>query len=208
MTSISTPRLRLRPHRQSDLEDMQLYAADPDVVAFMQWGPNTREQSEDFLSNVIAGQNIDHKINYDFAVELLDNAAMPDARAGQMIGSISLRLPKPDAKMGEIGYCYHRSTWGKGVASEAALAVMKFGFEDLGLHKITATCDPTNYGSAKVLLKAGMKLEGFLSKHLYVKGVWRDTLLFGTAKEDQAKNISSYDGKLPQSIALPSPART
>lgn len=192
MTSIKTERLLLRPHKQSDLADLHIYSADPEVVKFMQWGPNTEQQSRDFLSNCIAGQSIDEKQNYDFAVELVDNSGFPEARAGQMVGSISLRLPKPDAKLGEIGYCYARSTWGKGVASEAAEAVMKFGFEDLGLHKISATCDPFNFGSAKVLQKAGMRLEGFLKKHIYIKGIWRDTLLFGTAREDQAQNKVLY----------------
>jgi len=185
LTSITATRITLRPHRQSDFEAVHQYSQDPEVVRFMQWGPNTEEQTRDFLSNCIANQSVDQKTTYDFAVDY----------EGRLVGSISLRLSKPGGKLGEIGYCYDKSTWGKGIASEAAEAIMKFGFEDLGLHKISATCDPYNFGSAKVLQKTGMKLEGYLKKHLEMRGSWRDTLLFGTAREDQEANKKDYRNK-------------
>jgi len=185
LTSITATRIILRPHRQSAFEAVHQYSRDPEVVKFMQWGPNSEEQTRDFLSNCIANQSVDQKTTYDFAVDY----------EGKLIGSISLRLSKPGGKLGEIGYCYDKSTWGKGIASEAAEAIMKFGFEDLGLHKISATCDPYNFGSAKVLQKTGMKLEGYLRKHIEMRGSWRDTLLFGTAREDQEANKKDYRNK-------------
>lgn len=192
---IKTGRILLRPHRLEDFDDIHAYSQDPEVVQYMQWGPNSEEQSRQFLANTIAGQSIEQKQNYDFAVELIDNSTMPEARVGQTIGSISLRLPKPDAKLGEIGYCYHKCTWGRGVASEAAEAIMAFGFDKLKLHKISATCDPRNFGSAKVLQKIGMRLEGYLKNHIFMKGIWRDTLMFGTTKEAQAENRKLYRNK-------------
>lgn len=185
MTSITASRITLRPHRQSDFEAVHAYSCDAEVVRYMQWGPNNEDQTRDFLSNCIANQIVDHKTTWDFAVDF----------EGAMVGSISLRLSKPGGKLGEIGYCYDKSTWGKGIASEAAEAIMKFGFEDLDLHKISATCDPMNFGSAKVLQKAGMRLEGYLPKHIEMRGTWRDTLLFGTTRGDQEHNKTLYQNK-------------
>ncbi len=82
-----------------------------------------------------------------------------------------------------------KAAWGKGYASEAADLVIKFGFEELGLHKISATCEPLNFASAKVLQKAGLRIEGYLHKHFFIKGQWRDSLLFGCVREERSTNM-------------------
>ena len=73
-----------------------------------------------------------------------------------------------------------RAHWGYGYATEAAVEMLRFGFSDLGLHKISATCDPDNAASIGVLTKIGMTREGYLSEHMLVHGQWRDRLLFAT----------------------------
>lgn len=151
----------------------------------MQWGPNTEEQTRQFMETCFANQKEEPRLTYDFAVVMADTA--------EFVGSVSLRLGKKDSLIGDIGYCYSRQAWGKGYASEAAEAVIRFGFEQLGLQKVGATCDPFNFGSAKVLQKAGMKLEGYLRKHINMKGQWRDTLLFGCAKQDLEQNLAELN---------------
>jgi RimJ/RimL family protein N-acetyltransferase len=54
----------------------------------------------------------------------------------------------------------------------------------VGLHRIFATCDSENRASARVLEKAGMQLEGRKRSHLFVKGRWRDSLLYAILEED------------------------
>jgi hypothetical protein len=100
-------------------------------------------------------------------------------------------LNKPGGELGEIGYVLARDAWGKGYASEAADLVIKFGFDELKLHKISATCEPFNFASAKVLQKAGLVIEGYLKKHIFIKGQWRDTLLFGCVREERATNVQN-----------------
>jgi RimJ/RimL family protein N-acetyltransferase len=180
---LESKRLVLRPYQDSDLNSIHAYSCDTETTQFMQWGPNSLEQTKDFFTRCIANQTVKPKIIYDFAV--IDNAS------NQLIGSITLRLIKEGSLLGEIGYIYAKETWGKGYASEAARRVMQFGFQDLGLKKISATCDPENIGSTKVLQKAGMKFEGFLSKHLPMKGKWRDSLLYGCAESDFETNLQS-----------------
>lgn len=182
---LKSERLILRPMLEADFDHVHAYSTDLEVVKFMQWGPNSEEQTRNFMNTCFANQKADPRVTYDFAVVLADTA--------EFIGSITLRLLKEGSPLGEIGYCYSRSAWGKGYASEAAEAVLRFGFDQLGMQKISATCDPFNFGSAKVLQKAGMKLEGFLKKHINMKGQWRDTLLFGCAREHLERNLAELN---------------
>ncbi len=182
---LRSPRLILRPLLEADFDHVHAYSSDTEVVKFMQWGPNTVEQTRNFMNACFANQKTDPRVTYDFAVVLADTA--------EFVGSITLRLLKEGSPLGEIGYCYSRASWGQGYASEAAEAVMRFAFDQLGMQKVSATCDPLNFGSAKVLQKAGMKLEGFLRKHINMKGQWRDTLLFGCAREDLERNLAELN---------------
>jgi [ribosomal protein S5]-alanine N-acetyltransferase len=179
--TLRSERLVLRPHLESDLEAVHVFSSDADVCRYMQWGPNNLEQTRSFLEGAIANQRVTPKVHYDFVIV--------EAEAATVVGSFTLRLNKPGGELGEIGYVLARSAWGKGYASEAAELVMKFGFEELKLHKISATCEPFNFASAKVLQKAGMVIEGYLQKHIFIKGQWRDTLVFGCVREDRAANL-------------------
>jgi [ribosomal protein S5]-alanine N-acetyltransferase len=98
--------------------------------------------------------------------------------AERLIGSIELRVVSFEHRRGEIGYVLAREWWGLGYATEATRRLLAFGFDQLGLHKISATCDPENRASVAVLTKNGMHQEGILRDHIYVRGQWRDRLLF------------------------------
>ncbi len=69
--------------------------------------------------------------------------------------------------------------WGHGYATEAAKAMVAYGFTTLQLHRIWAECVADNRGSARVLTKVGMQLEGRLRENEYYKGRYWDTLIFG-----------------------------
>ncbi|MFC0213753.1 GNAT family N-acetyltransferase [Paenibacillus chartarius] len=70
---------------------------------------------------------------------------------------------------------YIVSIGGLGYASEAAYALCKFGFTDLRLHRIFATCRPENAASSRVMEKIGMTQEGMLREHLFFKGKWHSS---------------------------------
>ncbi len=87
-------------------------------------------------------------------------------------------------RRGEIGYVLHPDFWSKGLATEAAQMLLRFGFEQLQLRRISATCHPDNHASARVLQKAGLTFEGRMRSHLFVRGEWRDSLLYAAISED------------------------
>jgi [ribosomal protein S5]-alanine N-acetyltransferase len=183
MTTIETERLILRPHQESDFDGIHEYATDQDVVKFMQWGPNTLDETRFFLDTCIANQKHADRLSYDFAVVSRED--------GSFLGTVSLRLSSPSARAAELGYTYQKRAWGRGIASEAARRMVDFGFDELGLTRIFATCNPVNYASARVLQKCGLVLEGCMKNHMMVKGVWRDTLLFATTSATRESNLAA-----------------
>ena len=82
------------------------------------------------------------------------------------------------------GYELSPLTWGQGYATEAARAIVRFGFRELRLHRIWAWCNAANAGSARVLAKLRMRQEGRLRDKEYFKGRWWDTLIFAILEDE------------------------
>ncbi|GIE33146.1 N-acetyltransferase [Actinoplanes italicus] len=168
MTELTTARLRLRPFRIEDAPAVHAYAADPEVVRYMDWGPNTAADTERFMAEAVTPADGVHL----FAVE----------RDGAVIGAVQVRVTSVLHARGEMGYVLARPAWGHGYATEAAAAVLGFAFDRLDLHRLAATCDPGNEGSRRVLEKAGLSYEGHLRDYLHIRGEWRDRLLFAAIR--------------------------
>ena len=95
------------------------------------------------------------------------------ADGGGLIGAAELRVIDPDNRTGEFGYTFHRDAWGQGYGPEAASALLRQGFEQLGLHRITATCDVRNRRSWRAMETLGLRREALFRKDVRVKGRWR-----------------------------------
>jgi ribosomal-protein-alanine N-acetyltransferase len=74
----------------------------------------------------------------------------------RLIGNCGVRLAAPGARVADIGYELAPDEWGHGYATEAARAIVAFGFDTLGLHRIAASCVADNAASAHVLEKLGL----------------------------------------------------
>ena len=83
-----------------------------------------------------------------------------------------------------LGYCYHQDAWGRGFAIEMPQEMLRFGFEDLGLHRIRASADTRNGASIRVLDKIGMRQEGRLREHVLMRGEWRDSYLYAILQHE------------------------
>lgn len=165
-----TQRLLLRELVEADWGAVHQYASDPEVVRYLPWGPNTEAETRAFVRRRIASQQEDPRRQYEFAVVL--------KAEGLFIGTCGLHLSGPEDPEAWVGYALSRRFWGQGYATEAARALLAFGFDELGLHRIFATRDPANVASARVLEKIGMRREGLLQQHLWGKGRWHDRLLY------------------------------
>jgi RimJ/RimL family protein N-acetyltransferase len=160
----------LRDFEEADWKSVHEYSSDPEVVRFMPWGPNTVEDTQNFIKRALTSQQEQPRRNYSLAVVLTSQNVL--------IGSCGIYVSNPDLREGYIGYVINRNYWGQGYATETAKALLKFGFEQLNLHRVFATCNPANSASARVLEKTGMKLEGHLREYKWMKGKWEDSLQY------------------------------
>jgi len=182
---LETERLILRDLIKSDWQGLHRYAADPEVVRYLPFGPNSEEDTKIFLQREIKLQRQQTRQHFVLAVTLKDDK--------QVIGACRLSVTNPDKQEGSIGYCLAKKFWGQGYATEAVAKLLNFGFQQLNLHRIFATCDPKNNVSMRVLVKIGMRQEGYLREYEWVKGEWRDALLYAILEREwiqmQIRNI-------------------
>jgi len=179
MVAINTERLLLRELKPSDMKAVHDYASDPEVVRFMDWGPNTVDETREFIQRAIDKTKAKPRTDFTLAI-------VPKSKRW-LIGSCGLCISSPDNREAWIGYCLNRRFWGKGYATETAEALVRFGFEKHMLHRIFATCVPLNEASAHVMEKIEMKYEGHLREHRWVKGKWRDSLVYSILEHEWNK---------------------
>ena len=176
MKHIQTERLLLRDFEEHDWQAVHNYAVDPEVVRYMEWGPNTEEETRNFIMRKIANQKEKPRSSYSLAIILRDKDTL--------IGGCKVHTSNIRNREGEIGYCLNRFYWNQGYATETSQALLGFGFKELNLHRIWATCDTENPSSERVLEKIDMKREGLLRKHKFVKGIWRDSYLYAILEQE------------------------
>ena len=172
--TLNTPRLTLREFEDADLAAVHDYAQDPETTKYLDWGPNTLKDTTIFLNESLGFQKERPRNTFDMAV-----IADADKR---LVGACSVTVIDTKKKIAALGYVINRKYWGNGYASESAAALIKFAFEKLGIEKVVATCDALNVGSEKVMQNVGMKQESKLAKHKFIKGKYRDELLYGIDK--------------------------
>ncbi len=174
MVAIETERLVLREFTVDDYEAAHAYASDPRVVEYMSFGPNTPEDTRQFLRRAIEKQRQSPRTGYTLALTI----------GGELIGGCGLTVTDAKLGEGEIGYCMRPEFWGRGVGTEAAGALIGFGFKELGLHRIIAKCDPMNVASWRIMEKNGMHREGRLIENVKIRGEWRDSLLYSILEHE------------------------
>lgn len=177
---LRTERLVLREFCAGDLEDVHAYAADPEVSRHMPWGPNTRPDTEAFLAERLAERQQDPRLLITLAVV---GEPMADAVATGVVGAVS--IGRHARHRAELAYTFNRRVWGRGYATEAAGALLRWAFDTAGLHRVEATCRPENTASARVLEKLGMRREGLLRGHVMIDGTPRDSYLYAVLRPDR-----------------------
>src|SRR5713226_6043027 len=170
---IRTVRLFLRDLELHDLDAIHAYASDPEVTRYMFYGPRTEADTRDYLDRRIASQREVPRMVWELGVLLAGDR--------RLVGTCDLALEKPDE--GDLGFIFSPDVWGRGYATEAARAMVRAGFEQLGLTRIVATCNVSNTASAHVLEKAGLQREATLEDHRFAKGVWWTSFMYAIPRD-------------------------
>ncbi len=173
MTRMETQRLILRTFAPEDVDDVYDYARDPSVGPNAGWKPHeSRIESFCIVAGFIRGGEV-------WAIE--------HRRDGRVIGSIGLH--KGRDRSGEdcrtMGYVLARPYWGEGLCTEAARAVLRCGFDEMGLAVVAIAHYTDNERSRRVIEKCGFTPEGVMrrARTLY-NGAVKDEAFYSMLREE------------------------
>jgi RimJ/RimL family protein N-acetyltransferase len=167
---LETPRLRMRPWAEADIPELLPLIGAKEVAATTLRIPHpyTHDDAVAFLRHC-------REVNEEGLGPRLAIVRREDAR---LCGGIGL-VTDSQHQHAELGYWIGVPYWGQGYATEAARAMVDYGFKQLKLHRIFASHFPHNPASARVLQKIGMKHEGSLREHIYKWDKFYDMVIYG-----------------------------
>jgi RimJ/RimL family protein N-acetyltransferase len=166
---IKTKELLIRKFEFKDWQDVYEYTSDSNVMRYIPEGVFTEEDAKEFV-NKNMGDNAEK-----FPVLIMDGNIL--------IGHIVFYKYFGEHTY-EIGWVFNPKYHNKGYASEAAQAILKFGFEKMKLHRIIATCQPQNIPSYRVMEKIGMRREGYFKKCIPKGNEWWDEYYYAILEEE------------------------
>lgn len=177
---LTTPRLKLRPLRPGGAAALWPYMTDPEISRWMAWAPH-REfvETEAFVAHEVARREAGQGVTW----ELVENGAC--CGIFSLIGLMrSHRVLTYDR--GEAAYWLGAAHRGRGLATEAGQAVLRFAFGPLGLHKVHVSHFGVNAASRALILRLGFRPVGVQRKEFRKGGVWHDHHLYEILNEDFA----------------------
>jgi RimJ/RimL family protein N-acetyltransferase len=173
---ITTGRLLLREFVEYDWEAVFAYRSDPRYLEYYPPSENTQEEAREFVRRQVSRQSQQPRIKFQLAVELKSER--------RLIGNCGIRMDAPEALQADLGYELDPQYWGRGYATEAARAMLEFGFTHLNVHRIWAGCIADNARSRRVLEKLGMRQEARTREVEFFKGRWWDTLIYAILEDE------------------------
>jgi RimJ/RimL family protein N-acetyltransferase len=163
---LETPRLILRRLAGYDAPALHAMLSDAETMRYWSTLPHTElRETETWIADSV--QAMARGDAHDFAV----------LRDGCMVGRVAFWMGN------EIGFLFSRAVWGKGYAREALLAVLRYGFDQLGFKSVRADVDPNNARSLKLLERVGFKRTGFAEKTFKIGETWVDSIYLELSAE-------------------------
>ncbi|UYW71972.1 GNAT family N-acetyltransferase [Bacillus cereus] len=166
---IEAERLLIRKFEFKDWEAVHEYKSDSNVMKYIPERVFIEEDTRNFV-NKNMGENAKN-----FPVILIDENIL--------IGHIVFHKYFGEHTY-EMGWVFNPKYFNKGYASEAAQATLKYGFKEMKLHRIIATCQPENTPSYRVMEKIGMRREGYFRKCIPHGNEWWDEYYYAILEEE------------------------
>ena len=171
--TITAKRLSLRPFSEQDADRVAQLAGNPQLqktVLALPY-PYTRQNALDWIAT--HREDFESDSRYEMAVVLKES--------GLLIGCMGL-MCEPAHRRAELGYWIGQPYWGQGYATEAAQAIIRFGFEIKNLHRIDCTYFSSNPASGRVMQKCGMEYEGTRKDFFLKDGRFLDGIFYGLVR--------------------------
>ena len=175
--AITSPRLRLRRCLSTDLQTIHQLHSIPEVDQYNTLGiPEDLATTQAVMEPLFAAWQQEPVQRYTLIIEQLSDEAV--------VGMFGFNLGSAKYNNAEIWYKFFPAYWGKGYATESLQRMLRFGFDDLKLHRITAGCAVDNVASIRVLEKVGMQREGRCRQLLPLKAGWSDNFEYAILEGD------------------------
>jgi [ribosomal protein S5]-alanine N-acetyltransferase len=182
MEILETDRLILKEWTEADAPQLFALAKNPNVGPHAGWKPHADEAESLEVIQTLFLTSLVWKVT--------------DRKTGALVGSLGLETDRfrPGIASKELGYWIGEEYWGKGLATEAAIAAMTYGFEKLNLEIIGICTGPHNLRSQRVIEKLGFTFEG-IHRHCYkiYDGTVRDSLTYSMLKEEWAERRLKWE---------------
>lgn len=171
---IITDRLKLRRINISDIETITQLANYPAISSFTMRMPypSCKDLIRNWMEQDLAAGGDDSGF---FVIHIKDSNVI--------IGVIGLEIDLENENA-ELGYWLGIDYWGQGFCTEAAKAILQYGFDKLMLHRIWTFYIEGNDSSKRVLEKIGMTYEGTFRKHIKKRGVFKDVFYYSKLKSN------------------------
>jgi ribosomal-protein-alanine N-acetyltransferase len=174
--TIKTEHLILRPYSLNDTPELQRLIGDRDIASTT---ANIPHPYEDGMAEEWIGKR-QESFNKGETVDF----AITHRQDGFFMGGISLGSIDKYSELAEIGYWIGKPYWGHGYVTEAARAVLKYGFEVMELNRIHSRHFSRNPASGRVMQKIGMIREGYRRQHFKKWGKFEDIELYGILRSE------------------------
>lgn len=171
-----TARLIARRFESGDLGPFVAMRDDPEVARYQSWERYDEDEGRGFIAE-LGGRQPGDPGWFQIALE--------DKASGVFIGDCGLFIEPAEPRLARIGYTLSRARWGQGLASEAVASLADFAFTKLLVHRITASVDPRNVASCRVLEKTGFIKEAHFRKSEWFKGAWADDAVYARLRPGQ-----------------------
>jgi len=172
--TLETERLRLRPFTFDDEAAVFALVSDPEIARFVRFEAH-RDIAETRAFLELVEQCYRRGAPFAWAIVRRED--------DRLIGSCGFVSQAGEKKSAEIGYWLGKPYWGKGYAVEAARALVRFGFEQIGLERVEAKCFIENRAGQRVIEKLGMKFEG-TDRSEMIKGEYPELRLYSMARRE------------------------
>jgi RimJ/RimL family protein N-acetyltransferase len=174
---IRTERLLLRPYDPADVDALYAYQRLPEVHRYLYTEPRSRSEVE-----ALVAERADARALTEAGQALTLVAVL--AQTGELVGDCVLFWHSLEHQQGEVGYVFNPAYQGRGLATETVGALLRLGFEGLGLHRIAGRLDARNVASARVLERVGLRREAHMVENEFVKGEWTDELIYAILRAE------------------------
>ncbi len=168
---LETARLKLRTYSKTDIAELVPLIGAREVAATTLRIPYPYSE-KDAIEFIAASESDSER-----------RLAIIQRTDGRLIGGVGLRLASQH-QHAELGYWLGVPYWGKGYATEAAREMLRYGFEDLHLHRIFASHFNNNTASGRILKKLGMRYEGCQREQFRKWDQFLDSELYGMLRQE------------------------